>query len=114
MLHTTSKGKIMAEVKVGAVVKRAFGKGLKVAELVKLPNGSSFDRTWTVWTSEDIAEGASIEVTGTMSVKQSEYTNRDGELKTGLDYMINDALIQVLRPAPQAAPAQQWPDQEPF
>lgn len=104
----------MAEVKVGAVVKRAFGKGLKVAELVKLPNGSSYDRTWTVWTSEDIAEGASIEVQGTMSVKQSEYTNRDGELKTGLDYMINDARIQVLRPAAQQAPAQQWPDQEPF
>lgn len=103
----------MAEVKVGGTVKRAFGKGLKIAELVKLPNGSSFDRNWTVWTSEDIAEGATIEVQGTLSVKQSEYTNRDGEVKTGLDYMINDALINVLRPAAQAAPAaQQWASSE--
>lgn len=106
----------MAEVKIGGTVKRAFGKGLKIAELVKLPNGSSFDRNWTVWTNEDIAEGTTLEVQGTLSVKQSEYTNRDGETKTGLDYMINDALIQVLTPAPNHVAAAQaaWSNEAPF
>lgn len=107
--------KIMAEVKVGGTVKRAFGKGLKVAELVKLPNGSSYDRNWTVWTSEDIAEGTTLEIMGTLSVKQSEYVNRDGETKTGLDYMINDAIIQVLTPASPVASAQAaWSNEAPF
>jgi hypothetical protein len=107
----------MGEYKFGGVVKREFAKGFKVAEMVKLPNGSSFDRLITVWTSTPVAEGTTVEINGTLSVKQSEYVNRDGETKTGLEWNVNDAIIQVLTPAannPVAAAQAAWSNEAPF
>lgn len=86
----------MADVQFTGTVTRTFAKGIKVAELIKLPNGSSYDRNWTIWTAEPYQEGDNIDVTGVLSVKPNEYTNRDGEIKHTVDYMVNDARIKPL------------------
>lgn len=103
----------MGEYKFGGVVKRTFPKGIKVAEMVKLPNGSSFDRLITVWTATPINEGATIEVSGSLTVKSSEYVNRDGETKTGIEWNINDALINLLRDAPTPNASAAWVNDTP-
>lgn len=80
-------------------VKRKVGSrgAFAVAETITLPNGATFDKTYTVWYDgeESPNVGDIVTVTGEVSVKTREYAAPSG-MKTAIDINFNDPKVQVL------------------
>lgn len=85
-------------------VKRKVGSrgAFAVAETITLPNGATFDKTYTVWLESDDSPnvGDIVTVTGEVSVKTREYPAPSG-MKTAIDINFNDPKVQVLGKAAQ-------------
>jgi len=87
----------MAFVAVKGEVNRVFynGLGVSVKESFTRRDGSEGAAYFTAWFDQDpgLAEGASGEFSGVLSVKLSEY-EKDGERVTGYDVNINNAKFK--------------------
>ncbi len=76
----------MAEVKANGTVKRIIeGYGFVLEESFQTRDGESRSKYFTVWdkayADKHIAEGDRVQVSGLLTVKIEEFTNRDGEQK---------------------------------
>ena len=97
----TSKGKIkMAKIIIedAKVFKIIEGYGFRAVEEFKLRNGEEAKRYFTIWTDQRVEEGQTFTITGDLSVKIEEYTNRDNEPKTSAAVHVNNAQLKADAP----------------
>ena len=94
ILHT-SKGNEMATVIIedAKVFKIIEGYGFRAVEDFKLRNGEDARRYFTIWTDQRVEEGQVFTISGDLSVKIEEYTNRDNEPKTSAAVHVNNAKL---------------------
>lgn len=88
------------EIENGQVRKIIEGYGFKVSEEIRLKNGESATRWYTVWTRDKFEVGDQLRIKGDLSVKLEEYTGRDNKPATGLSVNINNAVCSVALDAP--------------
>lgn len=83
----------MAKVTVKGTLGKELGQsGVILLEPINLPNGSSFDRKWKLWTTTMHSEGTEVIATGTFSSKINQY-EINGETKHSVDLSLNDCTI---------------------
>lgn len=103
----------MAEIKVTGEVTRVFSKGFDVTER-RESNGREFKQRFTVWGGE-AQSGERVTVTGLVSVKDDEWTDRDGNTRHTPQVSINQPKIthERTQPADESAPFD-YSDSTPF
>ena len=95
----------MAFVKVEGIIQKTLGtKGFSLAETIRLNDGRSFDKYWTIWSNDVATIGDFVEATGTLSAKilKDWETKEDKLTRAGeriVDLAISDAKIRTLRAA---------------
>lgn len=96
----------LLKIESGEVTRHVGTRGaFAVAEMVNLPDGRSFPKTYTVWAQEAPAIGSIVSVIGVMSAKVREYESPNGT-KTTVDISINDPEVNSLGVPSPAAPEQ--------
>lgn len=86
----------LLKIESGEVTRHVGTRGaFAVAEMVNLPDGRSFPKTYTVWAEEAPEIGTIVSVIGVMSAKTREYETANGT-KTAVDISINEPNITVL------------------
>lgn len=86
----------LLKIESGEVTRHVGTRGaFAVAEMVNLPDGRSFPKTYTVWAEEAPEIGTIVSVIGVMSAKTREYESASGP-KTAVDISINEPNITVL------------------
>lgn len=108
----------MPQIQVAGQVNmiRWEGKRVSVWENVSLPNGQEGSRLWTCWFSAptELQENDWAEISGELSTKIGQYTNKAGEEKTVVEHHIQNAsLVQVKTAAEQSANEAKF-DEVPF
>jgi hypothetical protein len=90
----------MAKVEIqNAVVTRIIPNyGFKAVCEIPSKTGESRKETYTVWTQEKVAEGAQVDISGLLSVKVEEFTNREGKLVRYAAIHINNARVKTDTP----------------
>lgn len=90
----------MAQVKVkNATVTRIIPNyGFKCATEVKTKSGETRKETYTVWTDTKVQEGDVVDVTGNLSVKVEEFTNREGKLVQYAAIHVNNGVVEAEAP----------------
>jgi aspartate carbamoyltransferase regulatory subunit len=96
----------LLKIESGEVTRHVGARGaFAVAEMVNLPDGRSFPKTYTVWADEAPEIGTIVSVIGVMSAKVREYQSANG-LKQAVDISINEPNVTVMGvPAPAAVVA---------
>lgn len=92
------------------------GKRISIWENVH-SNGKDYSRLWTCWfdSAQDVQEQDFVEITGELSTKIGEYTNKQGEKKTVVEHHLQNAVIKHKRTkAEQDATAAIYQDEAPF
>lgn len=88
-----------AKIKLsGATVERKH-KGGFTATIPYQFNGETRKQYIKVWTSEQVTEGDLLDITGEPSARLSEYTDKQGTLKTVAELHINNPVITGNEPA---------------
>ena len=86
----------LLKIESGEVTRHVGTRGaFAVAEMVNLPDGRSFPKTYTVWAEQAPEVGTIVSVIGLMSAKTREYAAPSG-MKTAVDISINDPEVTVL------------------
>jgi len=80
------------------VFKIIEGYGFRAVEEFKLRNGEDAKRYFTIWTDQQVTEGQTFTISGDLSVKIEEYTNRDNEPKTSAAVHVNNAVLKADAP----------------
>jgi hypothetical protein len=80
------------------VFKIIEGYGFRAVEEFKLRNGEDAKRYFTIWTDQRVEEGQVFTISGDLSVKIEEYTNRDNEPKTSAAVHVNNAKLKADAP----------------
>ena len=100
----------MPQIQVAGQVNmiRWEGKRVSIWENVSLPNGQEGSRLWTCWFSESQAmqlqEQDFVEISGELSTKIGNYTDKQGQEKTVVEHHLNDAqLVNVVSKDQQGA-----------
>jgi hypothetical protein len=67
-----------------------FSKGFRVTETSKSKDGREFTQRWTVW-SDDLrmSEGEIVSLSGVMSAKVNDWTDKEGQLRHSVELAIN-------------------------
>lgn len=85
----------LLKIESGEVTRHVGTRGaFAVAEMVTLPDGRSFPKTYTVWADEAPEIGSIVSVIGVMSAKAREYETANGP-KTAIDISINEPEVNV-------------------
>jgi hypothetical protein len=98
----------MAFIKIeSAEVTRAVGSrgAFQIQEYVTLPDGRTFPKTFTVWQEGEVpAQGAIVQVYGSLSTKVREWVNNMGETKHVVDVSINEPTVSIIGKPKPATP----------
>ena len=83
----------MAKVSIesATVIRIIEGYGFVVASEYRTAKGDTGKEYFTVWTKEKHPEGAVLAISGDLSVRLEEYTDREGKLKNKAVAHINNA-----------------------
>lgn len=89
----------MAQIKVSnATVAFVNAKGFTAKAKVQVM-GETRDEYYKVWTNQTVSEGDVLDITGDLSVRMEEYTDkRTNELKKGVAIHINNPVIKADAP----------------
>lgn len=101
--------------KVDRVFSTQHGYGAAVFESFEKRDGTTGRSRYTLWFKEDpnIEAGQVVSASGFLGVKPSEYTDRDGNARTGVDVSVRSArIIAAERPVPPAP--EDLAEQEPW
>lgn len=108
----------MPQIQVAGQVNmiRWEGKRVSIWENVSLPNGQEGSRLWTCWfpTATDLQENDWAEVSGELSTKIGQYTNKAGEEKTVVEHHVQNAQIVQHKTAAEQAANEAKFDEVPF
>jgi len=86
------------EIENAEVFKIIEGYGFRAVEKFKLRNGEEAKRYYTVWTDQKVAEGDQVSISGDLSVKVEEYTDKNNQPKTSAAVHVNNARITADAP----------------
>lgn len=86
------------EIENAEVFKIIEGYGFRAVEHFKLRNGEDAKRYYTVWTDQKVAEGDQVSISGDLSVKVEEYTDKNNQPKTSAAVHVNNARITADAP----------------
>ena len=86
------------EIENAEVFKIIEGYGFRAVEKFKLRNGEEAKRYYTVWTDQKVAEGDQVTISGDLSVKVEEYTDKNNQPKTSAAVHVNNARITADAP----------------
>lgn len=86
----------MAKVRIeGARVERIIdGYGFKASEEITIKSGDKIRQWITVWTTAQVREGDTVNITGDLSVKLEEFTGRDNTPKQTAAIHVNNAKVE--------------------
>jgi len=86
------------EIENAEVFKIIEGYGFRAVEKLKLRNGEEAKRYYTVWTDQKVAEGDQVTISGDLTVKVEEYTDKNNQPKTSAAVHVNNARITADAP----------------
>jgi len=86
------------EIENAEVFKIIEGYGFRAVEKFKLRNGEDAKRYYTVWTDQKVAEGDQVSISGDLTVKVEEYTDKNNQPKTSAAVHVNNARITADAP----------------
>ena len=86
------------EIENAEVFKIIEGYGFRAVEKFKLRNGEEAKRYYTVWTDQKVAEGDQVSISGDLTVKVEEYTDKNNQPKTSAAIHVNNARITADAP----------------
>jgi len=86
------------EIENAEVFKIIEGYGFRAVEKFKLRNGEEAKRYYTVWTDQKVAEGDQVSISGDLTVKVEEYTDKNNQPKTSAAVHVNNARITADAP----------------
>jgi len=86
------------EIENAEVFKIIEGYGFRAVEKFKLRNGEEAKRYYTVWTDQKVAEGDQVTISGDLTVKVEEYTDKNNQPKTSAAVHVNNARITADAP----------------
>ena len=85
-----------------------FSKGFRVVEESTSKNGETYKQRWTVWaTAEEsgkIREGDVVSLSGFVSARVNDWTDKDGNEKHSVELSVNSPRIEGGSPAVESAP----------
>jgi single-strand DNA-binding protein len=86
-----------------------FSKGFRVTESSKSKDGREFTQRWTVW-SDDLrmSEGDVVSLSGVMSAKVNDWTDKEGQLRHSVELAINFPRMAGDEKSPAPAQAESW------
>jgi hypothetical protein len=89
----------MALITIGGEVNSIGWEGKRVSVWENIhANGKDYSRLWTAWFSEsqafNLQEGDFAEITGELSTKIGEYTNKAGEKKVVVEHNLQNAQLR--------------------
>ena len=89
----------MALITIGGEVNSIGWEGKRVSVWENIhANGKDYSRLWTAWFSEsqafNLQEGDFAEITGELSTKIGEYTNKAGEQKVVVEHHLQNAQLR--------------------
>ncbi len=99
----------MAQITIGGEVNSIGWEGRRISVWENIhANGKDYSRLWTAWFSEsqamNLQEQDFVEITGELSTKIGEYTNKQGEQKIVVEHHLQNAqLKKVVSKAQQAS-----------
>jgi hypothetical protein len=87
---------MLGKVESAEVVRHVGDRGaFAIQEMINLPDGRSFPKTYTVWASIAPPVGSIVQVTGEVTIKQREYAAPSG-MKTAIDINFNNPNVTVM------------------
>ena len=86
------------EIENAEVFKIIEGYGFRAVEKFKLRNGEEAKRYYTVWTDQKVTEGDQVTISGDLTVKVEEYTDKNNQPKTSAAIHVNNARITADAP----------------
>jgi hypothetical protein len=89
----------MALITIGGEVNSIGWEGKRISIWENIhANGKDYSRLWTAWFSEsqamNLQEGDFAEITGELSTKIGEYTNKQGEQKVVVEHHLQQATLK--------------------
>ena len=89
----------MALITIGGEVNSIGWEGKRISVWENIhANGKDYSRLWTAWFSEsqamNLQEGDFAEITGELSTKIGEYTNKAGEQKVVVEHHLQQATLK--------------------
>lgn len=89
----------MALITIGGEVNSIGWEGKRISVWENIhANGKDYSRLWTAWFSEsqamNLQEGDFAEITGELSTKIGEYTNKQGEQKVVVEHHLQNAQLR--------------------
>jgi hypothetical protein len=89
----------MALITIGGEVSSIGWEGKRVSVWENIhANGKDYSRLWTAWFSEsqafNLQEEDFVEITGELSTKIGEYTNKQGEKKVVVEHHLQNAVLK--------------------
>jgi hypothetical protein len=89
----------MALITIGGEVSSIGWEGKRVSVWENIhANGKDYSRLWTAWFSEsqafNLQEEDFVEITGELSTKIGEYTNKQGEKKIVVEHHLQNAVLK--------------------
>jgi hypothetical protein len=89
----------MALITIGGEVSSIGWEGKRVSLWENIhANGKDYSRLWTAWFSEsqafNLQEEDFVEITGELSTKIGEYTNKQGEKKVVVEHHLQNAVLK--------------------
>ena len=89
----------MALITIGGEVNSIGWEGKRISIWENIhANGKDYSRLWTAWFSEsqafNLQEGDFAEITGELSTKIGEYTNKAGEQKVVVEHHLQQATLK--------------------
>lgn len=106
----------MANITIGGDVGAIKWEGRRLTVWENLHvNGKDYSRLWTCWFDSSIADQVQeedwVEVTGELSTKIGEYTNKQGEQKVVVEHHLQGArIVNIRSKAAQTASADAFED----
>jgi hypothetical protein len=109
----------MALITIGGEVSSIGWEGKRISVWENIhANGKDYSRLWTAWFSETQAfflqEGDFAEITGELSTKIGEYTNKQGEQKVVVEHHLQNATLKNTVSKVQQASNEAAFDEMPF
>ena len=87
-----------------------FSKGFRVTESSKSKDGREFTQRWTIWDeSLGVREGDVVSLSGLLSAKVNDWTDKDGQLRHSVELGINYPRMAADNATPAPAQAQSEP-----
>jgi hypothetical protein len=109
----------MALITIGGEVNSIGWEGKRVSVWENIhANGKDYSRLWTAWFAESVAhelqEQDFAEITGELSTKIGEYTNKQGEKKVVVEHHLQNAQIRKVVSKKQQASNEAAFEEMPF